>query len=219
MSRKIRSKQPYLAAANMPFTPMIHKVEKPAETPFHPLQLNDLATPKVNKSDLSVEKEIVHTNKQYEEFSALKDDEIIHEQKMERRIEERTDKSGNSDIKDLKMALLNCLKVVERMEKKKEAPKVYKSIETQTSKPLISNNKFPQRKPFQNIENQQFNQIEAEQNKPKNKVSGDLNANKSDINTTHSSDESDLNNQINSLSLMLKKLQNRIDQIENPAQK
>jgi hypothetical protein len=42
--------KPGLAKANLPFTPMTRKAPAQAETPFQPLRLNDLETPKSNPS-------------------------------------------------------------------------------------------------------------------------------------------------------------------------
>jgi hypothetical protein len=38
--------KPKLAQANQPFTPIVHKAVNPVETPYEPLRLDDLATPK-----------------------------------------------------------------------------------------------------------------------------------------------------------------------------
>lgn len=45
--------KPHLADANVPFTPMAKKAKKEKESPIHPLRIDDLATPKGNRSHSS----------------------------------------------------------------------------------------------------------------------------------------------------------------------
>lgn len=86
-----KNKQPHLAVANMPFTPMTHKIEKPTATPYRLLQVNDLATPKINKSHSSVDKiemialqteQQIHNEQQHQEHQQEKQEKqnVKHQQ-------------------------------------------------------------------------------------------------------------------------------------------
>jgi hypothetical protein len=50
LRREKEKSKPQLAQANQPFTPMSHKGKKGDGTPYQPLRVDDLATPKMNKS-------------------------------------------------------------------------------------------------------------------------------------------------------------------------
>lgn len=141
-----KSKQPHLAAANMPFTPMTHKIEKPAETPYRPLQLNDLATPKPNKSQSSAEKlDFVLPSPQFEDendqpqprlekhhshqmpkqksLKRLPSNEVLPisvNTSQTSNVKNVQDPSNNSnnELTIIKNALYTCLHAVERLEAK-----------------------------------------------------------------------------------------------------
>lgn len=82
-------RRPQLAQGKQPFTPISHKNGKNVETPYEPLKLNDLVTPKGNRSGLAAEKRPVS----YEDVQ-------------------------NNDLAELKAVLLKAVRVVERMERK-----------------------------------------------------------------------------------------------------
>jgi hypothetical protein len=87
--------KPGLARAHHPFTPITHKPVKPAETPFQPLRVNDLETPKSNKSD---------------SIGALVPDaEIVAEAEFT---------TPDKDLKALRHALLSCIGILDRMDKR-----------------------------------------------------------------------------------------------------
>lgn len=139
-----KNKQPHLAVANMPFTPMTHKIEKPTSTPYRLLQVNDLATPKINKSHSSVDKiEMIalqsepqsHGEQQQPQHQEHQQEKQVTKQvtKNQKGIKKAlniddipTDKDNDNkneiiddsanDLKELKNALYTCLHVVERME-------------------------------------------------------------------------------------------------------
>lgn len=211
---KKKSKQPHLAAANQPFTPMSHKNQNVVSTPFHPLQLNDLATPKINKSNSNLEKAIL------DEKIDKSPREIENIQPQHQNQLQVEPQSQSSEFKELKQALLSCIRVVERMEKNK---KTYKSASTQCQltslKPAI-NAKPSQKKVPSGMENNYNNQYEMEKQKMKlaRKPSAD-NFSRKDSSLSNSAGDSDLQDQINSMSIMLKKLQARIDLIDKTSQK
>ena len=82
-------RRPQLAQGKQPFTPMSHKNGENAETPYEPLRLNDLVTPKGNRSGMAVEKHSVSY----------------------------VDAQSN-DLAELKAVLLKAVRVIERMERK-----------------------------------------------------------------------------------------------------
>lgn len=204
---KKKSKQPHLAAANQPFTPMSHKNQNVASTPFHPLQLNDLATPKINKSNSNFEKVLIE--EKIENSSRSIDNNACQQQQQS----QSHINSPSSDIKELKQALLSCIRVIEKMEKNK---KTYKNASTQCQsvKPTI-NSKPAQKKVSSGAENNPSNQYELEKQKVKiRRQPSTDNFNRKDASLSNSAGDSDLQDQINSMSLMLKKLQARIDLID-----
>lgn len=208
---KKKSKQPHLAAANQPFTPMSHKNQNVAGTPFHPLQLNDLATPKINKSNSNVEKVLIEDK--IESSSRSIENNISQPQQPQSHSQVDT-QSSSSEIKELKQALLNCIKVIDRMEKNK---KTYKNASTQcqTVKPAL-NSKPSQKKIASGAENNSNNnqfEIEKQRVKIRRQPSSD-NYNRKETSISNSAGDSDLQDQINSMSLMLKNLQARIDLID-----
>ena len=210
---KKKSKQPHLAAANQPFTPMSHKNQNVAGTPFHPLQLNDLATPKINKSNSNMEKVI--TEEKIESSSRDIESNINQPQQQQKQPQSQSqvDSQPQSEAKELKLALLNCIRVIEKMEKNR---KTYKSTSTQCQvvKPAI-NSKPSQKKVSSGAENNSNNQYDLEKHKQKiRRQPSTDNTNRKDVSLSNSAGDSDLQDQINSMSLMLKKLQSRIDLID-----
>lgn len=114
MKKREKSK-PYLAHAVEPFTPMMHKQVKSAETPYQPLKLNDLATPKLNKSHSSTDQ----IDKSMESDD-LPSDEVAHQ------IE-------NGEIAEVKQALMVVLNFLDKLSKNQPKPKQMKSVSVQTS--------------------------------------------------------------------------------------
>ncbi|OHS99221.1 hypothetical protein TRFO_08462 [Tritrichomonas foetus] len=217
MSRKQKSKQPHLAAANMPFTPMTHKVDKSnaMATPFRPLQLNDLATPKINKSHSSADKEEMQI--------APKNQEKQQPQQYQ-----PTGDSNQDDkkiIKELKQTLYICLQVVEKLEANASKPKkTYHEAQTQTSPPPPKIPSGKVRKPTPGPENMyNMNQIDVSDKyavKPKKQQSIDMQSSKNSISiSANDTSENDLQEKMRAMSILLQKLQNRIDDIDSSSQK
>jgi hypothetical protein len=110
-------KRPRLARASDPFTPLTHRVA-PAETPYHPLRVDDLATPKVNKSQSSSD----HT-----EINMSAGSEGV-----------TTDES----VAELRKALLSAMAALDRIEKSKK-PVNYRTASTQTTEVPCKRDRAP----------------------------------------------------------------------------
>ncbi|OHS99229.1 hypothetical protein TRFO_08474 [Tritrichomonas foetus] len=105
-----RHKGPALAAANVAFTPMTHKVTKAPETPYMPLKVDDLDTPvKLNKSHSSSEHVDLQSQKRL--FS-----------------KNQPEQNQNSELLQLKQLLLKAVKRIDEI-----TSKVYVDAETQTA--------------------------------------------------------------------------------------
>ena len=108
--RNRKPKNPPLATANQPFTPMTHKPARPVDTPYQPLRLGDLATPVLNKS---------HTNEERNAIDSPLD-------------EEGTLQTG-TELNELKSTLLRAISIIDKMEaSKRDSSRKYRSIQTQT---------------------------------------------------------------------------------------
>lgn len=260
-----KNKQPHLAVANMPFTPMTHKIEKPTATPYRPLQVNDLATPKINKSHSSVDKVEMLTLQS--DHQSRPEPQLQQERQQEKQIsrqerhqqisknqkgikkasnieESSTEKDGDknenvddsaNDLRDLKNALYTCLHVVERMENREKEEelkrKTYKNIQVQTSSLPPKMNTRPQRKPTpnqlaENINNS--NEIPSDNFKPQKhynnliKASSGNKQNDEKVQPAaalNDNGDNDLQEKMKAMTILLQKLQSRIDEIDNSSQK
>jgi hypothetical protein len=100
-------RRPQLARASDPFTPLTRKAV-PEGTPYHALRVDDLATPKLNKS---------HSGSDHTEI----------EMSM------GSDDTGPGDqIQELRQALLSAMAVIDRLEKSRK-PVQYRTVSTQTT--------------------------------------------------------------------------------------
>lgn len=263
-----KNKQPHLAVANMPFTPMTHKIEKPTATPYRPLQVNDLATPKINKSHSSVDKiemialqpepqphieqQLLQEHQLEKQYTKPTHQQIQKYQKINKRSsnvdDAITDKENenlndmndtSTDLKDLKNALYTCLQVVERLENKEKEEelrrKTYKNIQIQTSPlpPKITNRTQRKQSSNQLPENiNTSNEINSDNNLKAqkhynniNKISsgvkqGDEKANQLANGSAMSDNgDNDLQEKMKAMTILLQKLQSRIDEIDNSNQK
>ncbi|KAH0795657.1 hypothetical protein GPJ56_000536 [Histomonas meleagridis] len=203
--------KPPLATANQPFTPMTHKTARPADTPFHLLKLGDLATPVLNKSHSSADHDIIDSPEEKQEFA-------------------QTD----SDLNELKNTLLHAISIIDKIEaSKKSNTAKLKNAQTQTevekSSPKqtyfsssesteISINdssdsmtiaKKTDKKPKRNSNQQFSDSINITTPKPHKSSTR--------ISTTQSSgeriEEKALQERMHDLSLLLKRLENQLDEM------
>jgi hypothetical protein len=107
MKRGKDAQRPGLANGKLPFTPILHKQANEISTPYHPLHITDLDTPKPLKPVIPIS--IVDPIPE-----PLKPDDY-----------------DSDDLHELREALLICVDVVARLERAHES-KVYRSIGTQT---------------------------------------------------------------------------------------
>ena len=224
MHRNERAK-PQLARANQPFTPMTHKTAKQVETPYQPLKLNDLATPKMNRSHSSSEQQDLHQSSSSDEFPV---------------------EQPNNDLAELKNALMTAVRIIERMEQSQARPAKprTKTVATQTSQadgPLFEKKKKPAKKALEVTEvsfsdgsdssdvspvtkkREPQRQAPAKriQTKPvpeappvakKNpSISGGLSSS-----SGRRSGEADLEQRMRDMSLLLKRLENQLDTLDQP---
>ena len=110
-----KQKQPSLAVANMPFTPMTNRAGREKETPYQPLKIDDLRTPISNKSRSSEHSRFKDSPQSYD----FDDDEQLY-----------SDTNGFTILKNL---LTNALQIVEKLEcESKNKNKKYKDAQVQT---------------------------------------------------------------------------------------
>lgn len=209
-------RKPQLARGKQPFTPMSRKDGKQVETPYEPLRLNDLATPKVNKSGQNS----AHNS-------------IRHEEEFE---------NTGDDLAELKALLLNAVRVIERMENQKERKVKTKTTGTQTSG-SSSQQKPPPRKKFDATEvafsdSDSSDEVSPVRRKGDDKkkpplpskkvvrepatevhVSDDRKKSASrglSSSSGRKSEEADLEKRMRDMSLLLKRLENQLDTLDVP---
>lgn len=222
--RRNERAKPQLARANQPFTPMTHKTAKQVETPYQPLKLNDLATPKMNRSHSSSEHQDLH--------QSMSSDDLPLEQ-------------PNNDLEELKNTLMAAVRIIERMEANQQKPTKprTKTVATQTMKadgPLFEKKK-PVKKALEvtevsfsdNSESSDVSPVTKKrepqrpapvkriQTKPvpeappvakKNpSISGGLSSS-----SGRRSGEADLEQRMRDMSLLLKRLENQLDTLDTP---
>ena len=151
---------PALAAANLAFTPMTHKVTKTPETPYMPLNIEDLETPEKlnNKSHSSSE----HLGISSQQLFA---------------------KPSKSDIQDaslneLRNMLMNAVKVIDTLQKQNKKHS-YRSVQTQTvnitqdyiEKPKETKKYKPIAENTEVVINEESTRIDPIRNKPTKKES------------------------------------------------
>jgi hypothetical protein len=101
--------KPGLARAHHPFTPISHKPAKPVETPFQPLRVNDLDTPKVPKIESNSD--------------PIPDADVEPETEFT---------THDQEFKALRHALLSCIGILDRMDKTNAEQNQRRSASTQT---------------------------------------------------------------------------------------
>jgi hypothetical protein len=210
--------KPGLARAHQPFTPITHQPVKSAETPFQPLHVTDLETPKVNKSDSNSDPST--------DIGIAAEDEFT---------------TSDQDFKALRHALLGCIGIVDRMSRKNAERR---SATTQTSAEPIHRppKQFDETEviPGDRLDPMGLSPVAkvAQPMKPKNPMKKEeeprkplypINRNvvepvklKSDI--THGSeegstaveDDGNLQKRLHEMSLLLKRLENQIDGVNDP---
>jgi hypothetical protein len=124
LPREKEKTKPQLAQANQPFTPMTHKSNRAAETPYQPLRVDDLATPKMNKS---------HS------VSSRESSEIV-------RTDTDPEDEWTSEIKSIRQAAASIQLALDRLERKRvrrQKPRKTFSVGTQTG--LIIEKKNPEK--------------------------------------------------------------------------
>jgi hypothetical protein len=102
--------KPTLAKANQPFTPMTRKAPWQVDTPFQALHVDDLGTPKVNRSD------------------SFSDDHVPDDLPPP---PPPPPSEMDDDVQRLKRLLLQALERIERLEHKHAAPS-HRTVATQT---------------------------------------------------------------------------------------
>ena len=186
-----RKNKPILATANVPFTPMNNKKLPQKETPYELLKLGDLATPKLNKSNSS------SNSLKFDEIKINNDLEIIE----------------NNNIIQIKDLLIKALNKIEQLEK--EQNKNYNSISTQTS----NYNKRSHVKILNenSIKNNNFEEDSTEI-KPSNfsskPFSNNFKSSNSSNNSLNSSSSKNLQERMHQMSIMLKQLENRLENLD-----
>lgn len=212
-----KNPKPQLAAANQPFTPMSHKDRSIINTPYHPLQLDDLATPKITKSKSNLDKV---------NLELLKDKGMVPQEIPKKAqpqpIPSKSPKPQQQqpDLFLIKTSLLSCIQAIERLEKSK---KTYASVSTQCQ--MLPPKAKSQRRQSTNLENVAINQYEVEkgknQFKPKTSQENGAKNNvdsrqalKRGASANNLFDGNSIKDQINSISTILQEFRVRIDQIE-----
>jgi hypothetical protein len=112
--------KPALANGKLPFTPIVHKQVNDIETPYQPLHVDDLGTPKLKVA------------KSAPQVPAI--DPVPEQCEPER--------CGPNDLQALRKALVMCVDIVGRLERASES-KVYRSVGIQTQ----SSGHWPERAP------------------------------------------------------------------------
>lgn len=177
--------KPHLAGAHEPFTPMTRKGVKPSETPYEPLKLNDLATPKVNKS-LS---------------GSISDDSDDHD----------IDTHPTDELSELRHAMMTVVGIIDRMRVSKEK----RSIATQTTEkhssevPAIPKRTAKASRPptraFENTE------VLASDISPRGTP---VAHGASSSHGSRSTGRTDLDNRMREMSLLLKRLEYQLDEMQ-----
>ncbi|KAH0800258.1 uncharacterized protein GO595_007370 [Histomonas meleagridis] len=188
---------------NQQFTPITNKALKPLDTPYHPIHLGDLSTPISNKSNSNEDQETINISKE----------------------EELT-----SDYNELKNTLLHAISIIDKLSStKKSSPLKYRSVQTQTA----IENSLQKQSPLSPSETTEITFDDSSDSmiitkKTENQddsfdVSclGDMTTPKSQEKSYFSSTESSnerieekaLQDRMHDLSLLLKRLENQLDEM------
>lgn len=221
-----RSRQPQLATANLPFTPMHHgEVEKP----FQPLTINDLYTPKQNQQQI---------------LDAPDPKPILKRPIPKPPLDENSDANIEEELAALKEYFQNGIKMIEALEAK--VKKLKKPIPTSTAQ-ARENKRIPEKElvekkkatwspiqpasPKPNNENTEvyfdlqgsldtgspsakLNQVQAP--KPEMLFSPIRESTQSPIKMDTGSGSSSINDRMHVMSELLRRIENQLDQIDSP---
>jgi hypothetical protein len=186
--------KPGLAHAHQPFTPITYKPVQPAETPFQPLRVNDLGTPKVNKSD-SI-------------GCLVPDAEIVADAEFTR---------ADQDLHALRQAFLSCIAILDRMDKRTNEQVQRRSVCTQTATDTVR----PEAVACNRMKPKNDQKKEEDARKPlqfANRVPTETKPEppQSSLEESSTEDDGNLKERLHEMSLLLKRLENQIGEVNQP---